>query len=667
MKEKIINYIKEQKTTNFQNIYEYIHQNLEDFTKSDLRLVIEELEDNGEIISSFNSIYHKESLEDFEGYIQWNMNKFCWIDSTDKSNSHGITFDIPVEALTVANKKQTLMASYSKGKIIKNEEGKNFFYSTDNTYPQKDLNLIYVVDDKGRGWQINNGMKKEIYPEGINTEANSINIAVYNSKDNTLTHQSILGNKSDKGIESKIGFEIAELKIAPPNDSTQKINSKLKDLRKKKFVTIDGLFTKDRDDEILFENTKTGHNLYVGIANVSQFVLPNTEQDIHASKTATSFYLAHQTVHMLDRNVAEKECSLNPGEEKSVLVCKMAFDKEGNLTKYKFFEALTVSHACLTYDDVNLMLKNEKPINSIFINPSVYRSIKNMLVNLNEFKELKPYSANKSNWLYNRAEFELNENGKIEKMVESTEGTPADKLVEFSMLSANVCAAQQLFNHYPEIGLFRNQSIPENIQKPKSAFYGEINDGHWGLDTPFYTHFTSPIRRYCDLVVHRLIKSTLDGKNRPYTELQLSNIAKVINVQQNKSKQIENKLSDMLIQEYVQELFDTKKLGKTLTVMDITETGALVTRNKQKIEYFIPEFKLTREIQDKVVNISSLEDKKAVIKELNTDYKILGFVDRFTWLDDRKNVSFYIQSKQQIADKQKEKEAAKIIAASPKI
>ena len=282
-----------------------------------------------------------------------------------------------------------------------------------------------------------------------------------------------------------------------------------------------------------------------------------------------------------------------------------------------------------------------------------------MLVNLNEFRELKPFVGNKSSWLYNRAEFQLNDSGKIEKMVDSVEGTPADKLVEFSMLHANVCAAQQLFTHYPEIGLFRNQSVPANIQKPKSAFYGEINDGHWGLDADFYTHFTSPIRRYCDLIVHRLIKATLAGKHRPYTELQLSNIAKTINVQQNKSKQIESKVSDMLIQQYVQELFDTKKLGKTLTVLDITETGALVTRNKQKIEYFIPEFKLTRELQDKVLNLSTPEEKKAVIKELNDDYKILGFVDYFSWLDDRKNVSFYIQSKQQIADKQKEKDAAK--------
>ena len=662
MKEQIINYITENKTTNFQNIYKTILENSADFTKPELRTIINELESDGEIISAFNSIYHKASLQDFEGYIQWNMNKFCWVDSKDKSNSHGVTFDIPEEALTVANKKQTLMASYSKGKIITNEEGKKFFYSTDNTYPQKDLTLIYFVDEKGRSWQLNNGMKKEISPEGVSTELNSFNKAKYIVADNNLVHEVFIGLKGDKGIESKVAFEIAELKIAPPNDSPQQISSKLKDLRKKKFVTIDGLFTKDRDDEILFENTKTGHNLYVGIANVSQFVLPGTEQDIHASQTATSFYLAHQTVHMLARNVAEKQCSLNPGEEKSVLVCKMSFDKEGSMTKYKFFEALTVSHACLTYDDVNLIFKNEKPVNSTFIDASNYRSIKNMLVNLNEFRELKPFVGNKSSWLYNRAEFELNENGKIEKMVDSTEGTPADKLVEFSMLHANVCAAQQLFTHYPEIGLFRNQSVPANVQKPKSAFYGEINDGHWGLDAELYTHFTSPIRRYCDLIVHRLIKSTLAGKHRPYTELQLSNIAKTINVQQNKSKQIESKVSDMLIQQYVQELFDSKKLGKTLTVLDITENGALVTRNKQKIEYFIPEFKLTREIQDKISNLSTNEDKKAVIKEINDDYKVLGFVDYFSWLDERKNVSFYIQSKQQIADRKKEKDAAREIS-----
>lgn len=659
MKEQIINYIKEQKTTDFQEIYKNISENSADFTKPELRTLINELEKDGEIISAFNSIYDKASLEDFEGYIQWTMNKFCWVDSKDKSNSHGITFDIPEEALPIANKKQVLMSSYSKGKLLTNEEGKKFFYSTDNTYPQKDLTILYFVDEKGRSWQLNNGMKKEMSFEGANTEPNSINKAIYNAKENTFTHDSVLGNKSDKGIESKIAFELAELKVAPPNDSPQKVSPKIRDLRKKKFVTIDGLFTKDRDDEILFENTKTGHNLYVGIANVSQYVLAGTQQDIHASQNATSFYLPHQTVHMLDRELAEKQCSLNPGEEKSVLVCKMKFDKEGSLTKYSFFEAITISHACLTYDDVNLMFNNEKPVNSTFIEPSNYRGIKNMLTNLNEFRQLKPFVGNKSSWLYNRTEFELNESGKIEKLIDSTEGTPADKLVEFSMLHANVCAAQQLFTHYPEIGLFRNQSIPANISKPKAAFYGEINDGHWGLDAPFYTHFTSPIRRYCDFVVHVLIKATLAGKHRPYSEFQLSNIAKGINVQNNKSKQMDVKTGDLLTQQYIQELFDTKKLGKTLTVLDITETGALVTCNKQKIEYFIPEFKLTRELQDKVLNIASPEDKKAVIKEINDDYKILGFVDYFSWLDERKNVSFYIQSKQQIADKQKQKDAAK--------
>ena len=640
MKDKIQQYITDYKNTSFLDIYNNYQ---EEITKQELKIIINELETDKLVISAFNQIYYAPDLKQHEGFIQWGLNGFCWIDKYNKMNDFGISFDIPNEAIVVINKKQTPIGVYSKGKILEQND-KKYFFAQEIT-AAKDHKVIYYTDPNGQAFQLNNSVKTKIDVKGINSEAYSINEAIRENE--IITHQALIGNLKDKGIESKIAFVLGDLKIAPENDSSQDmVDVEYKDLTKKKFFTIDSFYTKDIDDAICFEKTKTGYNLFVAIADVSHYVLPNSKQDEHAKNAANSFYLAHQTVHMLHRTLAEKECSLNPCEQKQTMVCKMNFDVQGNLQKFKFIPALILSHAKLTYSDVDLILDKKSPVQSVFFEEKKHLSfIKNSLISLNLFRQLKPLTGNKSTNFHIKPDYNLNENGKIESLSDASAQTQSEQMVEFSMLYANICAANHLFKHYPEIGLFRNQSTPVDINRPKAAFYDSNNDGHWGLSADFYTHFTSPIRRYCDLIVHRLIKDTLRGKSRQYNVEELSSIAKQINLQQTKSKHIEVKVKNMLISQYVEQLFNDKTLGKTMTVIDYNENG-LVAQNKQKIEYFIPLFKLNEIISSrlKLENVTS-EEKKQIVSEINNDYKIIGFVDYFNWVDERKNVSYLIRDK----------------------
>lgn len=638
MKDKIKQYITDHKNTSFLDIYNNYQ---EEITKQDLKIIINEFEADKIVISAFNQIYYAPELKDHEGFIQWSLNGFCWVDKENKMNDFGVTFDIPNEAVVVINKKQTPIGVYSKGKIVEQND-KKYFFAQEIT-DAKNYKIIYYTSSNGQIYQLNNSVKTKIDVTNSNSEKNSINEAFMDNE--IIIHVANIGNLSDKGIESKIAFVLGELKIAPENDSHQDtVDVDYKDFTKKKFFTIDSFYTKDIDDAICFEKTKIGYNLFVAIADVSHYVLPDSKQDEHAKKSANSFYLAHQTVHMLDRSLAEKECSLNPCENKQTMVCKMSFDEEGSLQKFKFIPALILSHAKLTYSDVDLILDKKTPTQSVFFEDKKhFSSIKNSLISLNLFRQLKPLTGNKSTNFYSKPDYNLNENGKVESLSDAVVQTQSEQMVEFSMLHANICAANHLFKHYPEIGLFRNQSVPIDINKPKAAFYDSNNDGHWGLSADFYTHFTSPIRRYCDLIVHRLIKDTLRGKTRQYDIGQLSSIAKQINLQQTKSKHIELKVKNMLINQHIENLFNDKSLGKTMTIIDYNENG-LVAQNKQKIEYFIPLFKLNEDIYSKLEN-STPEEKQQTIKDINSEYKIIGFVDYFNWVDERKNVSYLIKDK----------------------
>ena len=339
--------------------------------------------------------------------------------------------------------------------------------------------------------------------------------------------------------------------------SDEKINSE--DFNELPFVTIDGEDAKDFDDAIFCKLIPDGFKLYVAIADVSFYVKENSAIDMEARARATSTYMFRKVLPMLPEKLSNDLCSLKEGVLRKTLIVKINFDKAGNIEKYTFHRSEIKSCARLTYNKVEDFLENK--------------------INLNgeEYKEsLDSAKILMSKLLERRAErgaldFELDEpymrfdrEGKIQELKNRTR-LMSHKLIEEFMLSANICAADFLNKNYSQ-GIYRVHDYPENykidrlsqilkrrninwegsiedvdnlnifiknlskrsdksilnavvLQSMQRAEYSTKEIGHFGLKYKKYTHFTSPIRRYPDLIVHRMIIAKLNKLNYEIEDL----------------------------------------------------------------------------------------------------------------------------------------------------
>ena len=332
------------------------------------------------------------------------------------------------------------------------------------------------------------------------------------------------------------------------------------DLTDVPLVTIDGEDARDFDDAVYAEPAKVGRakgwRLIVAIADVSHYVKPAEPIDDDAYERATSVYFPRRVIPMLPEKLSNGLCSLNPNEQRLAMVCDMLVTAAGDIHAYQFYPAAICSHARFTYTEVAAILANTR-------GPEAARRSERVgdLLNLNEVYRalLKARQARGAiDFETTETQIVCDENGRIEKIVPRVR-TEAHKLIEETMLAANVCAADfiQLHKHpalyrvhegpTPEkkavlqsylkqlgIGLsISDDPTPAEFQaiaqatkdRPdalqihtmllrsmQQAIYTAVNSGHFGLAYEAYTHFTSPIRRYPDLLVHRVIKALLNGK-----------------------------------------------------------------------------------------------------------------------------------------------------------
>ena len=339
------------------------------------------------------------------------------------------------------------------------------------------------------------------------------------------------------------------------------------DLTDVPLVTIDGEDARDFDDAVYCEpavvgksagrvKVDNGWRLIVAIADVSHYVKPGEPIDADAYERATSVYFPRRVIPMLPEKLSNGLCSLNPNEDRLAMVCDMLVTATGEVHAYQFYPAIICSHARLTYTEVAAVLANTRGPEA-----SRQKDLVPHLLNLHEVYRalLKARNARGAiDFETTETQIVCDENGRIEKIVPRTR-TEAHKLIEEAMLAANVCAADfiQLAKHP---ALFRvhegptpeKRTLLQNYLKglglglsvsddPKPAEYQSIaaatkdrpdaqqihtmllrsmqqaiytgtNSGHFGLAYEAYAHFTSPIRRYPDLLVHRVIKALLNGK-----------------------------------------------------------------------------------------------------------------------------------------------------------
>src|SRR5210317_430350 len=326
-----------------------------------------------------------------------------------------------------------------------------------------------------------------------------------------------------------------------------------KDLTQIPFVTIDGADAKDFDDAVFCNLNDKTFILDVAIADVAEIVKLDSALNKEAMQRGTSIYFPSKVIPMLPEKISNNLCSLVPNEVRNVLVCEMIFSLSGEMKSYKFFEARIKSHKRMTYNEVEDFIKNQK------LNAS--KSIKNSLDSLNILTKSLLIKRNKRQALeIDRQEpiLNINKNGKVEQ-ISLPQRLYAHQMIEESMLAANVCAASFMKKHY-KYGVYRVHEKPDEIkldslksffslkgfsdgfkkepldlitqclkysskkglskilhtvvlQSLKRAEYSTKEIGHFGLQLDRYSHFTSPIRRYPDLMTHRLIKNILNSEN----------------------------------------------------------------------------------------------------------------------------------------------------------
>nr|WP_188708505.1 ribonuclease R [Polaromonas eurypsychrophila] len=381
----------------------------------------------------------------------------------------------------------------------------------------------------------------------------------------------VLGEIDDPGMEIEIAvrkygvpheFSDAALALARTlPDSVRPADKKHRvDISDVPLVTIDGEDARDFDDAVYCEPAKVGRGkgwrLLVAIADVSHYVETGSAIDVDAYDRATSVYFPRRVIPMLPEKLSNGLCSLNPHVERLCMVCDMLVNAKGEVHAYQFYPAVMFSHARFTYTEVAAILANTRGPEA-----AQRKALVPHLLDLHDVYQ----ALLKERSVRGAVDFETTETqivcddaGRIEKIVPRTRNV-AHRLIEESMLAANVCSADYI-SQSKHVGLFRVHEGPTPEKKDmlrnylkaiglgmtisddpspgefqqiavatkdrpdaqqihsmllrsmQQAIYTPMNNGHFGLAYEAYTHFTSPIRRYPDLLVHRVIKAILNQK-----------------------------------------------------------------------------------------------------------------------------------------------------------
>lgn len=390
----------------------------------------------------------------------------------------------------------------------------------------------------------------------------------------------ILGDVSTPGLEIELALRVHDIPHEWPAavlDEMKRYPARVDgdehpyriDLRDLPFVTIDGEDAKDFDDAVFCERRRgKGFTLYVAIADVSHYVQPGSALDTEAQLRGNSVYFPGHVIPMLPEHLSNGLCSLKPREDRLVMVCEVDIDMNGEMEEYCFYEGIIHSHARLTYTEVAAMLQPAKTDSEKLLQQRIstrYRPLLPDLKNLYAlYKQLLQARAKRGALDFETVETRIvfSEQRRIKEII-PVERNDAHRLIEECMLCANVAAADllqyaklpalyrvhegpseeklaNLYDFLREIGIgLARKSKPSSLdyqlilQKLKDrpdrallqtlvirslmqAVYQPGNLGHFGLGFDVYTHFTSPIRRYPDLLVHRALRSLCrSGKHQP--------------------------------------------------------------------------------------------------------------------------------------------------------
>ena len=449
----------------------------------------------------------------------------------------------------------------------------------------------------------------------------------------------ILGNYADPGMEIEIALRkhdlphefskqaLAHAAKLPKSVAAKDIKGR-RDLRELAFVTIDGETARDFDDAVYCEAVKAkkggpkGYRLWVAIADVSNYVKPGDPLDLEAYERGNSVYFPRRVIPMLPEELSNELCSLKPEVDRLVMVCEMEVSAGGVVRHYEFYAGVIHSHARLTYTRVAALIEGKEA------DPPIPNEVVPNIENLYEvFKSLLGARQKRGAIDFDSSETRMifDDKGKIERIVR-VERNDAHRLIEECMLAANVCASEYLAtNEQPT--LYRVHEGP-NMEKlealramlkdfgltlgggdePQARDYAELlkrikdkpysgmlqmvmlrslaqavytpeNVGHFGLAYDAYAHFTSPIRRYPDLLVHRGIKAVLSRKRYDAGDMEAigRHCSETERRADEATRDVEAWLKSYFMQDHVGDEFDG-------TISGVTSFGLFVTLDELYVD-----------------------------------------------------------------------------------
>ncbi|MGR8919038.1 MAG: ribonuclease R [Gammaproteobacteria bacterium] len=433
----------------------------------------------------------------------------------------------------------------------------------------RDAGIGYVVPDNSR---INQDV---LIPAGAEGEAGDGQIVVAVIERQPDRHSQpigriveILGEHMAPGMEIEIAIRShnlptewpeaasAEAAAVPPEVAPRDVRGR-RDLRELPLVTIDGVDARDFDDAVYARQTAKGFVLFVAIADVAHYVTPGSALDAEAQNRGTSVYFPDRVVPMLPESLSNGICSLRPGVDRLAMVCEMTVSSAGEVRRAKFYDAVIRSHARLIYEQVQDW-RDGRVDAPRGIDDAVGESLRQLYALFAAFGQRRR-ERGALDLDSVEPKFHYDRNGKIER-VTSTRRVDAHRVIEECMIAANVAAARYL-GRRKAAALYRVHDAPDDerieelaeflrglgirvrpsadartfsrvlnaargrpdrrlietivMRTMKLAQYSPENAGHFGLALDAYAHFTSPIRRYPDLVVHRALKHALGGPGEP--------------------------------------------------------------------------------------------------------------------------------------------------------
>ncbi len=499
---------------------------------------------------------------------------------------------------------------------------------------------IYIIDDK------------EFTPSDGDFAVVEISSRASRSGMMTGRIKEILGDPETPGVDASIveqqfnlrtGFDDEVIKSAESSidvdENPFKDKSRI-DYTKQETFTIDGITARDFDDAVFLEKKNNDYILYVHIADVSHFVKYGTALDREAYLRGCSVYFPERAIPMLPEMISNEACSLKPGVNRLAVTCKMTFNAAGELRDAEFAKSVIKSKARLTYDEVFSHLSGEKT----GIKKSIARKIDDMF-NFSRILRNNRLKNGSIDFSFPETKLIMNDDGEVEGITRR-ESNIAHEIIEEFMIAANVATATFLLqNDHPSI--FRVHEFPNEVKlqrflnvyyslgyrdehydgditssilaqmidnvkdtvheyalsvvllrSMKLAVYADENKGHFALGIDNYTHFTSPIRRYPDLVVHRSVKNLLtsgiqklsDSPNRDKLKLprgfeNISNVAGHCSRMERNAEDAERELLAWrqlrYMRQFIGDSFDT-------IIMDITPNAIQIEIEEHSLTAMIP-------------------------------------------------------------------------------